>query len=477
MTYEEALRYLASIEGLGIKLALENITQVLAALGDPQSRYPSVLISGTNGKGSVAATLSSILSRAGYRTGLYTSPHLVRYEERIVVDGRPITAEAFAAAVGEVHDAVQPLLARGELTAHPTHFETVTAAAFAHLARAEVDIAVLEVGMGGRLDATVLARPRLSLVTNVALEHTAFLGDTIGAIAKEKAGILPEGGILLTGETQAEALEAFRRRAADVGGRLIELAKWAEIERRSVAAGPAGSAGQELRVRTPHRVHEGLVLALPGPHQTANAALAVAACDVLEEIGFTIPADSIRRGLSETRWPGRFQIVEGAPRVILDGAHNPAACRALHAALSADPGCTPGRTTLLFGVLRDKDHVAMMSELLPAASRVILTRGGHPRFREPSVLLEAIRDNGLDGVPEAGPSAVVFGGLGEPAKEGSSGTARAVRRVTIAETFEEALEEARAITPPDGSICVAGSLYLVGEAMQVLGIEPWGFDS
>jgi len=456
MTYDEALRYLASIEGLGIKLALQNITQVLSALDDPQRKYPSVLISGTNGKGSVAAALASILRRSGRRTGLYTSPHLIRHEERIVVDGRSVTPQAFAGAVGRVHDVVRTLLGTGALQAHPTHFETITAAAFHHFAVEGLDIAVLEVGMGGRLDATVLARPRLSIITNVDLEHTAFLGETIAAIAAEKAGILPEGGTLLTGETQAEAIEAFRRRAAESGGRLIELRDFARVERHG---------GGRLTVRTPRRLHENLEMGLRGPYQSANAALAVAACDLLQEMGFSVPEEAVRTGLAETRWPGRFQIVEGAPRIVLDGAHNPAACRALREALLDLARGSVSGTTLLFGVLRDKDHAGMMAALFPAASRVVLTRGRSERFREPHALLEAARDMG---------AGAVLPGSRSPEK----GTREAIAPagapvVLVTESVEEGLREARGITPPDGMICVCGSLYLVSDAMRTLGIEPW----
>jgi dihydrofolate synthase/folylpolyglutamate synthase len=450
MTYDEALRYLASLEELGIRLALQNISQVLEALGNPERRTPSLLISGTNGKGSVAATLASILARSGRRTGLYTSPHLVRHEERIVIDGRPISPEEFASALTIVRDAIDDLMKRGRLQAHPTHFETITAAAFHHFASASIDFAVLEVGMGGRLDATVLARPRLSIITNVALEHTAFLGGTIGAIAAEKAGILPEGGLLLTAETQPEALEAFRARARDTGGRLVELGAFARVE--------PGSEDR-LTVRTARRVHEDLRPSLHGPHQAANAALAVAACDLLEEIGFPIPEEAIRRGVETTTWPGRFQIVERRPRLILDGAHNPAACVALRDALASLPGAAPGSTTLIFGAMRDKKHLEMMAALFPRARRVLLTRGRSSRFREPHAILpEAIR---IASAGDGGPP-------GSPARSGDVSTI-----VTVAESVSEALRSASEATPLSGTICVAGSLYLVGETMEILGIEPW----
>ena len=442
MTYDEALSYLASLEELGIKLALQNISQVLSALGNPERRYPCVLISGTNGKGSVAAMLRAILSRSGRRTGLYTSPHLIRHEARIVVDDRPVSPGDFAAALTIVRDAIDGLMRRGTLVAQPTHFETITAAAFHHFASAGIEFAVLEVGMGGRLDATVLARPRLSIITNVALEHTAFLGDTIGAIAAEKAGVLPESGILLTAERHPEAIEAFRVRAGDTGGRLIELGAYARVE--------PGDEGR-LTVRTARRAHEDLRPALRGPHQAANAALAVAACDLLEEIGFPITEEAIRRGLETTIWPGRFQILERRPRLILDGAHNPAACAALRDALISLPGTSPGETTLIFGVMRDKEHGGMMATLFPRARRIVLTRGRSSRFREPHALLPEARRIVKPRTPSAEVSTIV----------------------TVAESVSEALRSASEVTPPTGTICVAGSLYLVGETMEILGIEPW----
>ena len=435
MTYDEALRYLASIEGLGIKLALENITQVLESLGDPQRSCPSLLISGTNGKGSVAAMIAAILARTGRRIGLYTSPHLLRYEERIIIDGRPVTGDRFAAAVGEVHDTVLRLLDAGALGAHPTHFETVTAAAFLHLARAEVDLAVLEVGMGGRLDATALAAPRLSIITNVDLEHTAYLGKTLEEIAFEKAGVLPEGGVLLTAESRPGPAAVFRERAREMRARLVEMPQWARVRVRE----------GRLSIRTPRREHLDLEIALRGPHQAGNAALAVAACDLLEEIGFPVSEEAIRAGLKEVRWPGRFQIVEGSPRLILDGAHNPAGSRALAEALRSI-GALPETTTLLFGVLRDKDHAAMLEALTGCALRVVLTRGVSPRFREPHAMAPQARE--------------VIGRA-------------SAAEVTATENLDEGWREAIASTPPGGSICVCGSLYLVADAMRLLGIEAF----
>ena len=434
MTYKEALAYLSSLESLGIKLALQNITQVLEALGHPERRSPSVLISGTNGKGSVAALVASALAAAGRRTALYTSPHLVRYEERIRVDGAPISPEDFGAALGHVRATIDALLAEGRLKAHPTHFETLTAAAFHYFAKSGAELSVLEVGMGGRLDATVLAGPRLSIITNVSLEHTSFLGDTVEAIAEEKAGILQPGGTLLTGETAAGPRRVFKEKAASVGGRLVELDTYARME-------PDAAVGGSFTVATPRRRYEKLTHRLPGVHQRRNVTLAVAACDLLDEAGISVPVDAVRSGLSTAAWPGRFQAVGEGPRVILDGAHNPAGCAVLAEALRAS-GANPATTTILFGVLRQKDHEPMLAALRPAAARLVLTRGASDKFRDPFTYLAAAKRAGWTDVTPTG-------------------------------TLDEGYAVARALTPTTGTLCICGSLYLVGDVMTHLHIDPF----
>lgn len=505
MNYQEAIAWLASLETLGIKLALRNITSVLDELGSPQRRFASILVAGSNGKGSVAAMIEAILRSAGHRTGLYTSPHLLRHEERIQIGGRPVTEETFARGLTRVKEASESLARSGRLEAHPTHFEALTAAAFDLLARSGVEVAVLEVGMGGRLDATVLSEPRLAVLTNVSLEHTQWLGDTIPAIAREKAGVLLRGGTLLAGETDPAAVEVFRARATDVGGRYIALDDYARIlpatsaearEERDRAAGRgrgslessldtgargSGSGSERMRsspsdgsrdalparreersgpqgeppsvedgdlfdLRTGHRLHRGLRTGLRGAYQQRNALLAVAAADLLDRMGMAVPASSVAEGLATAWWPGRFQVVEGAPCFIFDGAHNPAACRALGEALTAarDAGTTipaRDRTTLLFGVLRDKDSRAMAREIASLAGRIVVTRGASSRFRDPWALAEDLRAEGIEAL--------------------------------AAEALEEGLRLAKEITPPGGMVLVTGSLYLVGDAMGRLGIEPW----
>lgn len=476
MTRREALDWLASIEGLGIKLGLDNSARLLAALGDPQRAFRSILVGGTNGKGSVAAMIESILAAAGHRTGIYTSPHLTRFEERIGVGGRPVSGEEFSAALGRVREAAVTLVSSRGATAHPTHFEVLTAAAFLIMADRGVELAVLEVGMGGRLDATVLAVPLLSVLTNVSLEHTRFLGSDIASIAREKAGILPEGGRLLAGERHPDALAAFRERAAAVRGRLVELDEWAGLEgtaderpgvSRADAIGVAASEGSRgsgsgdaahagavgdpagasaraaqggLTITTGHRRHEGLTLGLRGNHQRRNALLAVAAVDLLDMMGIAVPAEAVRPGLASARWPGRFQDLGGSPRLILDGAHNPAACRVLRETMVSE-GLEPEATTLLLGILRDKELGPMLDELLPVAGRIVTTRGLSGRFRDPWALSESVRARGI--------------------------------HVEATDGLDEGLRRAREITPAGGTICATGSLYLVGDLMSHLGIDPF----
>jgi dihydrofolate synthase/folylpolyglutamate synthase len=485
MNYRSVLQYLAEIEGLGIKLALQNISQVLEALGNPQRKFASILITGTNGKGSVGSMLASILREAGKQTGFYTSPHLIRHEERIAIGGNPISEEQFSCALTRVRNAIDRLMERKELTAHPTHFEVMTAAAFDQFAEVGVEMAVLEVGMGGRLDATVLARPRLSIITNVSLEHTSFLGDTVAAIAREKVGILPQGGTLLTASREPEAVEVFRKAAAEKRAGIHELDNYLEVSTSApggqVAPGAAprssGSTPDVLSIRaenavsrsspesgkhaahladavpasgyipailtikTPRRKLANFRVSLPGEYQKRNTLLAIAAADLLDEMGTTITNEAMIRGIRSSHWPGRFQIIEGNPRIILDGAHNPASCQALAQALSAS-NFNPAETTLVFGIHRTKDYKTMLENILPAANQVILTRGTSPKFRDPySYAAQARKLTSSD--------------------------------VTPVGTLEEALSEARKVTPSKGTILITGSLYLVGDTMTHLNIDPF----
>jgi dihydrofolate synthase/folylpolyglutamate synthase len=440
MDYPATLTYLDDVQGRGIKLGLRTMTALLRSLGHPESAFPSVAVAGTNGKGSVSAFLAAILRAAGVRDGLYTSPHLVRYEERIAVDGRPLGAAAFAAAVTEVRDRIAILEGAGELAAHPTHFEILTAAALHHFRQERVGAAVLEVGLGGRLDAVAAAGARAAVITRISLDHTQHLGGTVEAIAAEKAGVAgPECRVVVTGEEHPGALERIRASAAARGVTLVEAAG-------SARPGPPRRAGAALSLATSREDYGDLTLSLEGRHQIDNAVLAVLAAERLHEAGIVqapLGRQSIIDGLARTRWPGRLQVVGREPLVVLDGAHNPDGCvalaRWLRESLTASQA---GRLCLVFGALQDKDIGSMTKELFPLAGHLVVTRGRSDRFADPW-------------------------GLAARARELSRG------EVEVISGLGDALGAARAWAGPAGAVCLCGSLYLVGDAMEVLGLEPY----
>lgn len=440
MDYSATLKYLDQVQRRGIKLGLENITRLLEDMGDPQTAFPAVVVAGTNGKGSVSAFLASILRSAGHRTGLYTSPHLIRYEERIVVDGSPVTPDELASALTVVKERVEPLLDRGELASHPTHFEVLTAAAFHYFRESRVDVAVLEVGMGGRLDAVAAASPLVVVITNVGLEHTKWLGSTIEEIAREKAGVIRPGCRVLTGEASPSALDVIRAEALRHGCPLVERHREAEI-----GPSPAASSGR-FGLTTRRARYGDLISPLPGRHQVENAVLAVLAAEQLADAGFgagPIPPPVIAEGIARTQWPGRLQVVGDRPLIMLDGAHNPAGAAALARALK-DLRESGGfeRLCVIFGVLDDKDTEAMLQPLLKLEPRMIVTRGLSPRFRDPDEVVTVARRLGCQPMIAEGPAA--------------------------------ALEAARSWASPSDAICVSGSLYLVGETLEALDLEPFG---
>jgi len=441
MDYREALTWLDWVQGRGIKLGLENVSRLLDAMDRPQNAFPSVAVAGTNGKGSVSACLSSILTRAGIRTGLYTSPHLVRYEERIAIGGVPVDASAFASAVSMVRGRIDALLASGGLASHPTHFEILTAAALAHFRTARVEAAVLEVGMGGRLDAVSAAPARVSVITTIGLEHTQFLGATVEAIAAEKAGIIRAGQTVISGVEDPAAARVIEEKAAALGARLVQLRRAARIE-------TASGAPDSFTLVTSRDRYEGLQLPLAGRHQRDNAAMAVLAAEALDELG-ALPApvtrEAIVSGVASASWPGRLQIVGREPLFLLDGAHNPAGCAAL--ARSVDDLRARGefdRLCLVFGALKEKDVPSMAREIFPRADRVILTRGRSERFREPQ----------------------------DVARE-TEGTGPEPPSVMIVEELGAAIEEARRWCGGEDAVLLCGSLYLVGDALALMGVDPF----
>jgi dihydrofolate synthase/folylpolyglutamate synthase len=417
-SYQSCLKNMYSLRRFGIKMGLATIRKILTGLGNPQNSYACIHVAGTNGKGSVASSLASILTRAGYKTGLYTSPHLVDFNERIQVNHRPITnANVMAAyrAIRNVHS--------GER--EPTFFEFATVMAFFEFARQKVDWAIIETGMGGRLDATNIIRPRISIITNISLEHRDYLGDTLAQISGEKAGIIKYRTPVITGIRQQKALAVVEEKAAEKSAPLYRFGKDFKVRRH--ASGDFSYFG--LKATWRH-----LKTGLLGRHQVDNAALVLAACEAIKKRAPEVSLEDIRSGLMQNRWPGRLEVVSENPTIILDGAHNFIAASNLGRFLSAN--FADQNITMVIGILDDKPYKAMLSCLLPPASRVILTQAKINRAMEPEKL-EPIARNLL------------------PA-------------VTIISDVKQALASAIKTAKPNDVICVAGSLYVVGEAKEAM---------
>jgi len=424
-SYDRCLQEMFGLRRFGIKLGLDTIAGILQGLGDPQQRLSCVHVAGTNGKGSVASSLAAILSCCGYKTGLYTSPHLVRFNERIQIDGQPISdrrvVQAYR-AVRQVHHGLR----------EPTFFEFATAMALYEFGRQNVDWAIIETGMGGRLDATNIIRPALAIITNISLEHREYLGNSLSQIAAEKAGIIKPRIPVVTGIRQKPALGIVRKAAAERRAPLYCLAK--DFRVRRSAAGRFNYHGIENIWRN---LHTGL----PGSHQVDNAALVLAACELLNRRRASISPADIQKGLQSNRWPGRLEVVAENPTLILDGAHNLMAARNLARFLAAN---FPGRSlTLVIGILDDKPHGAMLKSLLPIADRIILTRARIDRALPPEQMAPLARN--------------------------------LARSVHITAGVSQALKYALDTADSREVICVAGSLYVVGEAKEA--IEQGLFDN
>lgn len=376
MDFAAARAILDRLPRFEVKPGLERVTALLEGLGHPERDVPAVHVAGTNGKGSVVAMLDAILRCAGYSVGRYTSPDVVDFRDRITVDGRWLSEDDWAAGV----ERLVPILET--MDEEPAQFEAITALAFDAIARAAVDVSVVEVGLGGRFDATNVVRPLLSILTNVALDHTAILGDSIERIAWEKAGIAKRGVPLLIGPLVDEALHVVRAEARSAGAELVGSAAIdVEFESQDEAVSRYRVAG-----RRPAR----LELALLGSYQLENLRIALAAVDLLRERGYEVPTSAVAEGLRTVSWPGRFEIVRRSPTVILDGAHNEAGARALAADIERT---VPDRARrhLLFGAFADKDVVGMLRVLVPLVSRVALAPPASPRAL-PRTGLERLAD-------------------------------------------------------------------------------------
>lgn len=363
---------LLALEKLGVKFGLEAIQTLAAALGDPQLAYPTVIVAGTNGKGSVTAFVDTALRAAGFRSGRYTSPHLVRLEERFVIDGREVEPAALRAAAAVVLDLVDRLVAASRLHHPPTFFEAATAIAFELFRRAAVEIAVVEVGLGGRLDATNIAAPLAAAITTVDFDHERFLGSTLVEIAREKAGVIKAGMDVVVGEKRPELVALFAQVCEQRGARLLRADEGLQCDVRR-----GDGRGCEITLRTPAGCYGPLVLALGGRHQVDNAVTAVRLLEALGRHGLSVPAAAIEHALTHTSWPGRLDLVRVAPdrEVLFDAAHNPAGARALADFLRDTRQTLP----LVFGAMRDKNVAGMLEALVPFATTVVCTEARNPR--------------------------------------------------------------------------------------------------
>jgi dihydrofolate synthase/folylpolyglutamate synthase len=407
VTFDESVSYLTSLgnEVSAMKLGLGNIRKLLAALENPENNFLKVQVAGTNGKGSTCVFLDSICREAGIKTGLYTSPHLISVTERIKIDGREISEEDFARHATLVRETAEKLFAAGGLVGIPPFFEQVTAIALSAFAEANIELAILETGLGGRLDATTAANAEIAAITPIDFDHQQYLGETIEEIAAEKAAIIRQNSKAFIAPQKPEAEGVIRRRCQETG--VVPVFSTAGID-------------------------PSIKLKIPGRHQIINAALAANVAEALPEFGFTVSAENIVNGLENAVHPGRLEYLNS---ILFDGAHNPAGARALANYLEES---VTAPVTLIFGAMSDKNVSEIASFLFPRAEYLILTAIDNSRA--------ATTDSLLKLVPAAFPKDNVF----------------------LTQTSLEALETARKITGKEGLVCVTGSLYLVGEIQKIL---------
>ena len=416
-SYEKAVNSLYGLQKFGIKFGLSNTANLLEALGNPHKNQRYIHIAGTNGKGSVAAFIASILKEAGLKVGLYTSPHLLRFTERFKINGVEMPQHVAVSLIEELQNAFVP-------EEPPTFFEAVTAMALAYFARENTDIAIMEVGMGGRLDATNIITPMVSVITNICMEHQYYLGNTLLEIANEKAGIIKEGVDVVTGASSEPVLKLF-----------------ASIAKEKKA--PFWRVGSDIRYRSTESglhyygikedLHD-LQLGLMGSFQHHNAALALSVIEILRDKGLNVSTPAIREGLKKTFWPGRMQVVEKDPTIILDGAHNAAAARTLADSIKKD--IRHDRVILVIGIMADKDIGAILRGIVPVGDYVIFTRPAYSRAAAPQVLEKEARS------------------LNKPGE--------------VIENLKDAILKAKKMALPNDLIVVCGSLFTVGEAMSCL---------
>ena len=433
MNFQEVVSYLLSLgrelaaptQAATAKFNLENISVLAQHLGHPENKYPSVHIAGTNGKGSTAAFLEAMLREAGYRTGLYTSPHLERINERIRMDGEPIPDEAFAEVFTRIRELIEKLLADGTLRAHPTFFECVTAIAFLYFAEAGVDFAVFETGLGGRLDSTNILTPQVSVITRIDFDHETFLGHSLREIAAEKAGIIKPTVPVVIAEQRNEVREVLVARASELQSPLVETASDYAVESLRTEEGRVRAVVRARGADKPINIDPQLA----GRFQLQNALNALATAHLLKEQGYRLADGVIELGIATAVWPGRIEKVRSLPDIFVDGAHNPSSAHELAAFIDENfAGC---RIVMIFGALRDKAVDEIAGILFPRAAHVIFTEPATSRAISASQVAE------------------IAGHYAESSE--------------IIPDASGALDAALAMVAPRDAIFITGSLYLVGQ--------------
>ena len=428
MTYDDTIRFLYSIEKFGIRLGLENISLILNLLQNPHNQFKSIHIAGTNGKGSTAAMTASILQSAGYKTGLYTSPHLQDFRERIRINGFMIAEED----VIDLTERINYELGT-QNSMQLTFFEFTTAMAFMYFAREKVDFAVVEVGMGGRLDATNVLNPVVSIITEIDIEHTEHLGKDIKLIAGEKGGIIKEKGTVILSSRKPDVIEIIESICKDKNAKLYRIGR--DFGFRNAEYGMRRS---KFEFHNPKSAIQNFKIPLLGKYQIINASIAIKASLIIKESGFKIDESNIRDGLKKVQWNGRLEIVSENPIIILDGAHNPAAAKALSEELkkfrNAEYGIRVNQLMLIIGILKDKDYKGIISFLAPIADYIIITKPKTDRGR----IAEDLKTESL----------------------------KYKKDVEIIEDISEAISKAKSYTKSNDIICITGSFFTIGEAIK-----------
>lgn len=427
MTYEEALSYLQELNKFGYNFGLGRITQLLKMLGNPQQNLKVIHIGGTNGKGSTAAMVVSILKSAGFRVGLFSSPHLHNYTERMTINGEEIPQGRMASLLTEIRFVLVEMVEQG--FEHPTEFEVNTALALLYFAREQVDFTILEVGLGGAIDSTNVVQPLVAAITNVGMDHMEYLGENLKDIAKVKAGIIKAGSKVVTGVGQPEILEILEKACQENKVELIKVGQDILIELLSSTV-----KGVSFNLQVQNMNYEGLEISLLGEHQTVNGALAVAIVKFLSDYGYQISSAAIRQGLKRVSWPGRLEILRHRPAIVIDVAHNVDGAQALRKAIESI--FSYRKLVLVLGMLADKDKEKILKLLAPLAEILIVTQPNSPRA----------------------------GSWKDLAKIG----AKYVEQVEVIPKIEDAIQRGLELAGVEDLLCITGSIYMVADARKMI---------